>query len=97
MFLARIVIPRSFSSSPESMTSSCDVLSRAEGAALLEQRVDERRLAVVDVRDDGERASIRATFERRGIFGFDRHGFHIHSFSFAARAATQAGERTITP
>ena len=41
-----------------------DVLVRAEGAGLPEQRVDERRLAVVDVRDDGDVADIRADGHR---------------------------------
>ena len=40
------------------------VLVRAEGAGLPEQRVDERRLAVVDVRDDGDVADIRADGHR---------------------------------
>ena len=31
-----------------------DALVRAEGAALMQQRIDERGLAVVDVRDDGD-------------------------------------------
>jgi len=44
------------------------VLADAEGAALLEQRVDESRLAVVDVRHDGDRAAVGP----RGGSGDDR-------------------------
>ena len=44
-----------------------DVLAGAEGAALLEQRVHERRLAVVDVRDDGERAAVRRDARGAGV------------------------------
>ena len=40
------------------------VLVRAEGAGLPEQRVDERGLAVVDVRDDGDVADVRANGHR---------------------------------
>ena len=54
MFLARIVMPRSRSSGLESITRSCDDLIVAERAGLAEHLVDERRLAVVDVRDDGD-------------------------------------------
>ena len=37
-----------------------DVLIRAEGAGLPEQGVDERCLAVIDVRDDRDVANLRA-------------------------------------
>ena len=54
VFLARIVMPRSRSSGLESMTRSGDDLVVAEGAGLPEHLVDERGLAVIDVRDDGD-------------------------------------------
>ncbi len=47
-------MPRSRSRSFESMTRSRHLLVGAEDAALAEQGVDERRLAVVDVGDDGD-------------------------------------------
>ena len=59
-FFARIVMPRSFSRSFESITRVVDLLVFAEGAGLAQQLVDERGLAVVDVGDDGDVA------ERRG-------------------------------
>ena len=48
------------------------VLADAERPALLEQRVDERRLAVVDVRHDGDRAPVGAA----GGFGVRVAGCH---------------------
>ncbi len=45
-----------------------DVLVLAEGAGLPEHRVDERRLAVVDVRDDRDVAQLVALHER-GVVG----------------------------
>ena len=42
------------------------VLADAERPALLEQRVDERRLPVVDVRDDGDRAAVGPAWRRAG-------------------------------
>ena len=53
-FLAKTVIPRSRSSSLLSMISVPAASRVAEGLALLEQTVDERRLAVIDVGDDGD-------------------------------------------
>ena len=53
MFLARIVMPRSRSRSVLSIARSAHPFVRAEGAALVQQRVHKRGLAVVDVRDDG--------------------------------------------
>ena len=55
MFLARIVMPRSRSRSvavhtPVPATRSFD----AERAALMQQRIYERRLAMIDVGDDGD-------------------------------------------
>ena len=64
VFLARIVIPFSRSRSVESMHAFDEVLVGAEGARLPEHRVDERRLAVVDVRDDREVAQVVAAGER---------------------------------
>src|SRR6185312_12807945 len=49
------------------------LLIGTEGAALPQQRVDERRLAVVDVRDDGNVAKIHGSKARaslvKGIIG----------------------------
>ena len=45
------------------------VLADAERAALLEQGVDERRLAVVDVRHDGDARGGRRAWRRRGAMG----------------------------
>ncbi len=47
-------MPRSRSMSFESITRSDQVLVGGEGARLLEQLVDQRGLAVVDVGDDGD-------------------------------------------
>ena len=50
-----------------------DVLADAERAALLQERVDERRLAVVDVRHDGEPAPVGAdagSGDGRSFHGF---------------------------
>ena len=52
VFLAMMVMPFSRSRSIESMTRSANLLVAAEGAALPEHRVDQGRLAVVDVGDD---------------------------------------------
>ncbi len=54
VFFARIVMPRSRSSGFESITRVLDGLPLAEDAALLEHGVDQRRLPVVDVGDDGD-------------------------------------------
>ena len=50
--LARIVMPRSRSSSFESSDALGDLLVGAERAALAQQLIDQRRLAVIDMRDD---------------------------------------------
>ena len=71
------------------------VLSRAERPALLQERVHERRLAVVDVRHDRERAAVRPPLEGGGIFYVHGHDlFHFHSFSFAESG--QTGGRSVT-
>ena len=43
-----------------------DVLVRTKGAGLPEEGVDEGRLAVVDVRHDGDVAEVGANGHRRG-------------------------------
>ena len=53
-------MPFSRSRSPESMTRSATLLVRGEGAGLPEHRVDQRGLAVVDVRDDRDVAQVGA-------------------------------------
>ena len=58
VILARMVMPRSRSRSFESITRSIDGFVVAEDAALLEHGVDQRGLAVVDVRDDGDIANV---------------------------------------
>ena len=60
-----------------------DVLVGAEGAGLPEHRVDERRLAVVDVRDDRDVAEIRAA-------GHRSEGAHALWRLSACRSATHA-------
>ena len=47
-------MPRSFSRSFESITRSGSTVRSSKRAGLLEQLVDQRGLAVVDVRDDGD-------------------------------------------
>ena len=49
-----------------------DVLADAERPALLQEGVDQRRLAVVHVRDDGDRPAVGAGGGR----GFEAFGFH---------------------
>ena len=56
-------MPFSRSRSIESMHALVDVLVLAERAGLPEHRVDERRLAVVDVRDDRDVAEVVALSE----------------------------------
>ena len=68
VFLARIVMPFSRSRSIESMHALGDVLVVAERAGLPEQRVDERRLAVVDVRDDGDVPQIVSVGKELGLW-----------------------------
>ena len=51
-------MPRSRSMSLESIARSADLLAGAEGAGLLQQLVDQRGLAVVDVGDDGDVAQV---------------------------------------
>ena len=52
VFFARIVMPRSFSRSFESMARSGMTDARIERAGLTQQLIDERGLAVIHVRDD---------------------------------------------
>ena len=68
VFLARIVMPFSRSRSIESSTRSATSWFVAERAGLPEQRVDERRLAVVDVRDDGDVPKIVAAGKELGLW-----------------------------
>ena len=56
--LARMVMPRSRSRSFESMRALGDPLVLAERAGLLQQAVDQRGLAVVDVGDNGDIAKV---------------------------------------
>ena len=51
-------MPRSRSRSLLSIARSCDLLVVAERAGLLQQPVDQGRLAVVDVRDDRDVAQV---------------------------------------
>ena len=60
MFFARIVIPRSRSRSLESRICSPDQLRFAKPPALPQHAIDQRRLAVVDVGDDGDVADVLA-------------------------------------
>ena len=62
MFLARIVIPRSRSSSLVSRMLAHQ-LAVAEPAALAQHAIDQRGLAVVDVGDDGDVANVFAAHE----------------------------------
>ena len=55
-------MPRSRSRSLESIARSADPLVVAEGAGLLQQAVDQRGLAVVDVGDDGDVAKVHGCF-----------------------------------
>jgi hypothetical protein len=57
-FLARMVMPRSRSRSLLSITRSATFSFSAEGAALAQQLVDQRGLAMVDVGDDGDVADL---------------------------------------
>jgi hypothetical protein len=59
VFFDRMVMPRSFSMSPLSMTRSVIWCALVEGARLLEQLVDQGGLAVIDVGDDGDIAQRR--------------------------------------
>ena len=69
VFLARIVMPRSRSSTFESMTRS-GMTARVKRARLLQELVDEGGLAMIDVGDDGDVAQIlgrvRGHGRRRG-------------------------------
>ena len=56
-------MPFSRSRSIESITRSRDVLVLAERAGLPEHRVDQRRLPMVDVRDDRDVAQVIAASE----------------------------------
>ena len=53
-----------------------DVLVGAEGARLPQHRVDERRLAVIDVRDDGDVANIGADGHRPRVAAAGPFGTH---------------------
>jgi hypothetical protein len=57
-------MPRSRSSAKESITRSGYLLVRPEGAGLVQHGIDERRLAVVNVRDDGDVANVGSTRRR---------------------------------
>ena len=57
-------MPRSRSRSLRVHHPLGDLLVRAEGAALAQQLVDQRRLAVVDVGDDGDVADLAGHAER---------------------------------
>ena len=59
-FLARMVMPRSRSIALLSITVSTTFSCVGEGAALAEELVDQRGLAMVDVGDDGDVADLRA-------------------------------------
>ena len=63
-----------------------DGLVRAERAGLAEHRVDERRLAVVDVGDDGDIAQVVADREVRGG-GHGRAGLQGPGRAILARIA----------
>ena len=60
VFLARIVMPRSRSRSFESITRSATCWFSRKTLRLSQEPVDQRCLAVVDVRDDGQVAKVRA-------------------------------------
>ena len=62
-------MPRSRSRSLESMRALGHLLVGAEGAALAQQLVDQRGLAVVDMRDDRDVADIHG---RGNLSGFRR-------------------------
>ena len=70
-------MPFSRSRSIESITRSVDVLVGAEGAGLPQHRVDQRRLAVVDVRHDGDVPQVLAAL----------HGLRL----LASRRRTRSG------
>ncbi len=66
--LARMVIPRSFSRSLESITRSATMLVDAEGAGLAQELVNQGRLAVVDMGDDGDVAQFHdVTFQNIAV------------------------------
>ena len=54
-----------------------DVLAHAERAALFQQRVDQRRLAVVDVGHDGDAPPVGAR-RHRGLLQIVRHVHRSH-------------------
>jgi hypothetical protein len=60
--LARMVMPRSFSRSLESITRSATRWFSRKAPDCLQQLVDQRRLAVVDVGDDGDVAQLHGVF-----------------------------------
>ena len=65
--LAMIVMPFSRSRSIESITRSATTWLTRNDARLAQHRVDERRLAVVDVGDDGEVAQVVANLARGSV------------------------------
>ena len=67
-----------------------DVLSDAEGPALLEQRVDERGLAVVDVRDDGDAPPVGAA-DGAAEFGASAVMANGGAYTESGRIATRWG------
>ena len=69
MFLARIVMPRSRSRSLESRICSPTSWRVAEPPALAQHAIDQGRLAVVDVGDDGHVADVGAAHGRERILG----------------------------
>ena len=82
-FLARMVMPRSRSMSPESNHAVHHGLVLAVDAALLEHFIDQRRLAMVNVRDDGDISNVFLI----------RHGRQSLLFCIRSRAATHDSAR----
>ena len=76
VFLARIVMPFSRSSSPESMHPVDELGTGGEGARLAQHGVDQRGLAVVDVRHDRHVAQVGARTRDRDRAG---HGGRGHA------------------
>lgn len=65
MFFARIVMPRSRSMAPESITRLNRLLILVVNAALLEHLVNQRRLAVVNV---GDNCNVTNIFTNHNVF-----------------------------
>ena len=99
--LARMVMPRSFSRSFEVHRPLLDPLVVAERAGLRQQLVDERRLAVVDVGDDGDVAQLHGVSEAsRTRHGINRNrgrprrvenGFELLRRNIRSRPLRQGG------